>query len=88
MYLSITCRNSDHHGRPSFASLLEALSGPSQELLRVPEESLREVNSPDMAAQIGADGPFLLTSTLTCKGSTTPAEAAARVLAAAASVAV
>ena len=58
MYLSITCRNSDHHGRPSFASLLEALSGPSQELLRVPEESLREVKSPEMAAQIGADGSF------------------------------
>ena len=56
MYLSITCRNSDHHGRPSFASLLEALSGPSQELLRVPEESLREVKSSKMAAQIGADG--------------------------------
>ena len=54
--MHITFRNSDHHGRPSFASLHEALSGPSQELLRVPEESLREVKSPEMAAQIGADG--------------------------------
>ena len=60
MYIHITCRNSDHHGRPSFASLLEALSGPPQELLRVPEESLREVKRPEMAAQIGADGSFSL----------------------------
>ena len=58
MYLSITCRNSDHHGRPSFGSLLKALSGSSQELLKVPEESLREVKSPEVAAQIGADGSF------------------------------
>ena len=60
MYPLTTCRNSDHHGRPSFASLLEALSGPSHELLRIPEESLREVKSPEMAAQIGAERSFSL----------------------------
>ena len=55
-----TCRNSDHHDRPTFAALLETLSGPSDELLRIPEESLREVKNPEMAAQIGASGFFSL----------------------------
>lgn len=51
---TVLCRNRDHHKRPSVLSVSNVLSGPSEPLLRVPEEEVQGVLDNTRATQLGA----------------------------------